>query len=94
MELLIDIEHSASAPSPVFGNPKRRAATTAAAQPASEMQIAATGQPQVTVSIGVAEALVQLEEPDSVIRRADAALYRAKQAGRNRVISATSLVAA
>ena len=58
------------------------------------MQIAATGQPQVTVSIGVAEALVQSEEPDSVIRRADAALYRAKQAGRNRVISATSLVAA
>ena len=58
------------------------------------MQIAATGQPQVTVSIGVAEALVRSEEPDSVIRRADAALYRAKQAGRNRVISATSLVAA
>lgn len=51
-------------------------------------QIATGGTPRVTVSIGVAEAHAQVENVEEVIRRADAALYRAKEAGRNRVVLA------
>ncbi len=40
----------------------------------------------VTVSFGVAE-MVQNDNPDTLFKRADAALYRAKQRGRNRVES-------
>jgi diguanylate cyclase (GGDEF)-like protein len=58
------------------------------------LRIAATGTPRVTVSIGVAEAQAQTETVDEVIRRADAALYRAKQAGRNRVVVAGDAVPA
>jgi len=57
-------------------------------------QIASAGKPRVTVSIGVAEVHVRSEDPDGVIRRADVALYRAKQAGRNRVVTAASLAPA
>ena len=39
---------------------------------------------QVTISIGVT-ALRASDTPDTVLDRADEALYRAKQAGRNRV---------
>jgi GGDEF domain-containing protein len=39
----------------------------------------------VTVSIGVADRDDQARRPDQVIRAADSALYRAKNAGRNRV---------
>jgi diguanylate cyclase (GGDEF)-like protein/PAS domain S-box-containing protein len=39
----------------------------------------------VTVSIGIAEFGPEDPDPDAVLARADAALYRAKQAGRNRV---------
>jgi diguanylate cyclase (GGDEF)-like protein len=51
-------------------------------------RIAASGEPRVTVSVGVAEAMAHSETAEEVIRRADAALYRAKQAGRNRVMAA------
>ena len=57
------------------------------------MQIAASGQPRVTISVGIAEAHVRTESPESVIRRADEAMYRAKQSGRNRVVEAVDAVA-
>lgn len=57
-------------------------------------QIAAFGKTRVTVSIGVAEVHLLSEQPEGVIRRADAALYSAKQAGRNRVVAAASFMAA
>jgi len=43
----------------------------------------------VTVSIGVAEPNAKAQEIEHVIQAADKALYRAKQAGRNRVEAAT-----
>jgi diguanylate cyclase (GGDEF)-like protein len=43
----------------------------------------------VTVSIGVAWMEANTELPDDLIRRADAALYEAKAAGRNRVVCST-----
>ena len=41
----------------------------------------------VTVSIGVASTLGEGDGPDALIKRADAAVYEAKRAGRNQVIS-------
>ena len=42
----------------------------------------------VTVSIGIACVPIGTEEDaDSLIKRADAALYKAKQSGRNRVVN-------
>jgi len=40
---------------------------------------------RVTVSFGVAECL-ESDGPESLLARADAMLYRAKEAGRNRVV--------
>jgi diguanylate cyclase (GGDEF)-like protein len=46
----------------------------------------ANGQPLgLTLSIGVAVVQADDQSPHDAIRRADAALYRAKQNGRNRV---------
>ena len=42
-------------------------------------------QLSVTVSIGAAERRAKQELPDAVVKAADRALYRAKEAGRNRV---------
>lgn len=42
----------------------------------------------VTVSIGIAERDADHRAPDAVVKRADEALYAAKQAGRNRVVVA------
>jgi diguanylate cyclase (GGDEF)-like protein len=39
----------------------------------------------VTVSIGLASPTEKLRTPHQVLKAADEALYRAKQAGRNRV---------
>ncbi len=53
--------------------------------------VAATGieplSAPITASFGVAE-LQKGETGDSLINRADEALYKAKQSGRNRVVSA------
>ena len=45
------------------------------------------GSPGVTASIGVTEIRPSDTEPDEVFRRADAALYDAKEAGRDRVVA-------
>jgi diguanylate cyclase (GGDEF)-like protein len=44
--------------------------------------------PAITVSIGLAEATADTEAAAILLARADAALYRAKQQGRNRVVCA------
>jgi predicted signal transduction protein with EAL and GGDEF domain len=42
--------------------------------------------PAITVSIGVAGALAQETDATALLSRADAALYQAKEGGRNRAI--------
>ena len=44
------------------------------------------GAVKVTVSVGVAELDEEMRNPGDLFKRADAALYEAKQAGRNRVV--------
>jgi len=44
------------------------------------------GAVKVTVSVGVAEMDEAMSHPEDLFKRADAALYEAKQAGRNRVV--------
>ena len=41
--------------------------------------------PSVTISIGVAQSDAKITNPVAFLNRADAAMYRAKQNGRNRV---------
>ena len=48
------------------------------------------GPLSVTVSIGVTQAYPEIDSGESMLRRADSAMYRAKSAGRNRVVQATS----
>ena len=74
--------------------PRIRLAEARALAERMTMQIAASGEPRVTISVGVAEAHVQLETPEAVIRRADEAMYRAKQSGRNRVVDALNAISA
>jgi diguanylate cyclase (GGDEF)-like protein len=52
------------------------------------LQVGSSGQPAVSVSIGVARLELPTEDTDGLLRRADDALYRAKQAGRGRVMLA------
>jgi diguanylate cyclase (GGDEF)-like protein len=49
--------------------------------------VAAGAEPRVTISVGVAQAQADQESAEDVIRRADVALYRAKESGRNRVVA-------
>ena len=69
---------------------RRRSATRKsrkALHPGTSRQIA-KDELSVTVSIGVAEPARTNQEVEQVIQAADKALYRAKQAGRNRVETA------
>lgn len=50
------------------------------------------GVQQITLSLGVSEAGLDDASPEVVVSRADAALYRAKDNGRNRVESAARVV--
>ncbi len=47
------------------------------------------GEVPLTISVGTAQARRQDRSADDLLRRADAALYRAKQGGRNQVVSQT-----
>jgi diguanylate cyclase (GGDEF)-like protein len=55
-------------------------------------QVHASSQPRLTVSIGVAVAEKGKVEAAPLLERADAALYQAKRAGRNRVAAASAAV--
>ena len=74
--------------------PRTRLAQAHALAERLTLRIAASGTSRVTVSIGVAEAHAHLEGAEQVIRRADAALYRAEEAGRNQVVAAPAARAA
>ena len=52
------------------------------------------GQLEVTVSIGVASSQGDDESAETLLKRADEALYLAKHAGRNRVMGKTTSAAA
>ena len=54
----------------------------------SELDLAELGVPRVSVSVGVAVASVPDQPIDELLAEADAALYRAKRAGRDRVVAA------
>ena len=57
----------------------------------SPFRVAGADEPlAVTVSIGVAATLSESDTPDALIKRADAAVYAAKRAGRNQVISSAA----
>ena len=53
-----------------------------------ELDLAELGVPRVSVSVGVAVASVPDQPIDELVAEADAALYRAKRAGRDRVVAA------
>ena len=55
----------------------------------AEPVVTAEGSIPVTLSLGAAISSGDLTEPEAILRAADAALYRAKRAGRNRVVAAS-----
>jgi diguanylate cyclase (GGDEF)-like protein len=56
-------------------------------RPESPLPIGPRQRLAVTVSIGVAAADGRRVKPDDIVQQADEALYRAKQAGRNRILT-------
>jgi diguanylate cyclase (GGDEF)-like protein len=79
-EFVILLPHSASAEAPMLAERLRAAV--------GERPFAATGAHPavpVTVSVGVAGSSAWPVDPDALLARADAACYRAKEHGRNRV---------
>lgn len=72
-------------------NVARQICTTLANQRFKLTRTTEQGQGRVTISIGVAQ-LRTADSPGSVMDRADAALYAAKHAGRNRVLTEREIV--
>ncbi|HLJ87829.1 MAG TPA: GGDEF domain-containing protein [Candidatus Angelobacter sp.] len=69
----------------VVRGPERRKKTSSSRGKASKSKQPKRNGVQITVSIGVADRDRRRPDFDKVIRAADKALYRAKEAGRNRV---------
>lgn len=67
---------------------KKRSALGTPIQPRHSAVQSSWSELSVTVSLGVAESTASTREVEQVIQAADKALYRAKQAGRNRVEAA------
>jgi len=67
--------------------PDRRSSASRAAKPGKSLRAVSAwpAEISVTASIGVAASLKNNASPEEVIRSADRALYRAKNAGRNRI---------
>jgi diguanylate cyclase (GGDEF)-like protein len=83
-ELRRDIEQDVFVVSGPARSQRKRAERRAAsrrARPGSPVETA------VTVSIGVAEAVLRTNRPEEVVKAADKALYAAKREGRNRVVA-------
>jgi len=66
------------------GQDRRRGSRSSRARPAAS---AGSSRLRVTVSIGLSAATGGSEQPGEVLLHADEALYRAKKAGRNRVVA-------
>ena len=64
---------------------RRAGAPRRSTRPVRPSEETASAEVSVTVSIGVAEPRARIRAVEDVIQAADQALYRAKQAGRNRV---------
>lgn len=56
----------------------------------AEIALGERGPGRITVSMGVATTQGDGDTVDALVRRADAGLYRAKQAGRDRIVEATA----
>jgi len=72
----------------MLSNTAEREAIAVAERICERMRTESIGDARVTASVGVAEYPAHGDTIDTVIGRADEALYRAKRAGRDRVVSA------
>jgi diguanylate cyclase (GGDEF)-like protein len=81
-------ERRANFSGPERRQPTRRKTKANTAQARNGKSLQSNDELSVTVSIGVAEPSAKAKEIEQVIREADKALYRAKQAGRNQVATA------